>query len=126
MTETAKINQRRTGNYYEKKAGDWLRSQGFEILGYNFRCRQGEIDIVSKESGILVFTEVKYRSSTRTGSGQEAVTARKQRTICRVADYYRVRRGIPGDMPCRFDVLAVSGEGFSLLRNAFPYIPPEY
>ena len=61
--EQRNVNRRAVGASYEKLAGDYLRQRGYEILACNFRCRQGEIDIVAKEKGTLVFVEVKYRSS---------------------------------------------------------------
>ena len=70
---------------------------------------------------MLVFVEAKYRPSGAYGSPAEAVDGRKQRTICRVADYYRMRHGIPDGQACRFDVVAVQGVEICLLRSAFPY-----
>lgn len=46
------------GTAYEKMAGEYLKTQGYEILQYNFRCRMGEIDIIAKDHGYLVFIEV--------------------------------------------------------------------
>ena len=42
------------GTAYEKMAGEYLKTQGYEILQYNFRCRMGEIDIIAKDHGYLV------------------------------------------------------------------------
>ena len=50
------------GTAYEKLAGAYLEQQGYEILEYNYRCRMGEIDIVARQGGYLVFVEVKYRA----------------------------------------------------------------
>ena len=82
------MNKRAVGTAYEKLAGEYLRQQGYEILEYNFRCRMGEVDIVAKDGEYLVFVEVKYRSSGRSGSPLEAVDRRKQRIISKVASYY--------------------------------------
>ncbi len=114
-------NRRRTGAAYEEKAAEYLTALGYEILERNFRCRQGEIDLIAREGETLVFLEVKYRRTAVYGKPEEAVDALKQRTICRVADFYRMRRRIPEDRPCRFDVVAVLGEEITLYRNAFSY-----
>ena len=69
------------GTAYEKLAGAYLEQQGYEILEYNYRCRMGEIDIVARQGGYLVFVEVKYRADNAAGNPLEAVTSAKQRTI---------------------------------------------
>ena len=83
-----KENQREKGAYWEQKAGAYLESIGYEILEYNYRCRMGEIDIVARQDGYLVFVEVKYRADSTVGNPFEAVTSAKQRTISKVASYY--------------------------------------
>lgn len=120
-TEGKKINKRAVGMAYEKLAGDYLTRQGYEILEYNFRCRMGEIDLVAKDGEYLVFVEVKYRSSGRAGSPLEAVDNRKQRVISKVASYYCLTHGHGEGRPCRFDVVAINGEEYTLIKNAFEY-----
>ena len=116
-----KINKRAVGTAYEKLAGEYLIKQGYEVLEYNFRCRMGEIDLVAKDGEYLVFVEVKYRSSSRTGSPLEAVDARKQRIISKVASYYCLTHRHGEGQPCRFDVVAIEGEEYTLIKNAFEY-----
>lgn len=118
-----KENQRKTGSLYERKAGEYLQEQGYEILEYNYRCRAGEIDIVAREGDYLVFCEVKYRKNDRKGTPLEAVTLKKQRTISRCAMFYIMERGL-GGQPCRFDVAGITGsEGkVELVRDAFIYM----
>ena len=114
-------SRRRTGARYEELAAEYLEEKGYVILERNFRCRSGEIDLIARIQDQIVFVEVKYRRSGACGSPGEAVDVRKQHTICRVADYYRMVHGIPETQSCRFDVAAVQGERLELLRNAFPY-----
>lgn len=114
-------NKRRVGFLQEQRAAAYLRDCGYTILAMNYRCRVGEIDIIACEGEYLCFVEVKYRSKSRTGRPQEAVTIKKQHTICRVADYYRMRQGISPARSMRFDVVAILGDEISLLRNAFSY-----
>lgn len=76
------------------------------MLLRNYECALGEIDLIAKEKGSLVFIEVKTRSSDAMGSPAEAVTFEKRRQIIRVAKYYLKRYGI-SDRACRFDVVSV-------------------
>lgn len=115
------MNKRKVGNAYEEQAAKLLAQKGYEILERNFFCRQGEVDIIAREGGYLVFVEVKYRRNTGCGHAEEAVGQRKQYHIGRVALYYLVKKGLPQDTPCRFDVAALSGETFRIYKNAFPY-----
>lgn len=115
------MNKRAVGTAYEKLAGEYLKQQGYEILEYNFRCRIGEIDMIAKDGAYLVFVEVKYRSSGKSGNPLEAVNQRKQRVISKVASYYCLTHGYDETKPCRFDVVAISGEEYTLIQNAFEY-----
>ena len=117
-----RINKRAVGTAYEKLAGAYLMQQGYEIVAYNFRCRMGEIDIVAKDGAYLVFVEVKYRSNEKNGSPLEAVDIRKQRIISKVASYYCLTHGYGETTPCRFDVVAINGEEYTLIKNAFDYV----
>lgn len=76
----------------------------------NFRCRNGEIDLIARDGRYLVFIEVKYRKDRRSGSSFAAVGKQKQRTILKVALFYLIRKGFQDDIPCRFDVVGIDGE----------------
>lgn len=111
----------------EEMACAFLKEKGALVLARNFRSRTGEIDIVAMDGDTLVFAEVKYRTSGRLGDPEEAVGASKQRSICRTADFYRIRFGVPEETKIRFDVLALrrSGPGslhIRWIRDAFPYM----
>lgn len=114
-------NRRKTGAEYERKTAEYLERLGWKLLERNYRCRTGEIDLIARDGRTLVFVEVKYRRSRAYGNPAEAVDGRKQYTICRVSDYYRMTHGISEDQPCRFDVAAIEGDEVCLIRNAFPY-----
>ena len=107
----------------EQAAGEYLKEQGYELIGYNFRCRQGEIDIIARDGRYLVFVEVKYRRDGQTGDPLEAVDRAKQRRISRTAQYYCLTHGYGETTPCRFDVAAVLGTDgeVRLVRNAFEF-----
>lgn len=119
-----KINKRKIGAEKETFVCAWLEHHGYKIVERNFRCRGGEIDIVAREGGYLVFIEVKYRSHESNGLPEEAVDLRKQRVISRVALYYLRRFGYGETTPVRFDVVALFGEkdfSVSLYQNAFEF-----
>ena len=113
-------NNRETGSHYERLAGAYLEQEGYEILEYNYRCKTGEIDIIAREAGYLVFCEVKYRASDKKGHPAEAVNPAKQRTISKSALCYMTVNGID-EVPCRFDVVSIENHKVILYRNAFDY-----
>ena len=53
------MNKRQLGTDYEERACDFLSGLGYEILCRNYRNKKGEIDIIAKDEGVLVFVEVK-------------------------------------------------------------------
>ena len=114
-------NRRQIGTEEEALAAAFLKAQGYEILEQNFRCRQGEIDLIARDGSALVFIEVKYRKNGAYGHPAEAVDYRKQQKICKVADYYRMKHRIPERQACRFDVVAIQGSAIRLIRDAFSY-----
>jgi putative endonuclease len=117
------MNNRKKGTDFESQAASYLEAKGYRVLERNFRCRIGEIDLIAldPDADEVVFAEVKYRADRRAGLPEEAVTYAKARTICRVADYYRMRCGFSGTVSCRFDVIAVEGREIRHYRNAFDY-----
>lgn len=114
-------NSRTTGAEKETVAADYLADRGYEILCRNFRVASGEIDIVAKHDGYIVFVEVKYRSGVHKGMPEEAVDARKQRQICRTALFFLNRYGYGTDAPVRFDVISILGTEIHHIENAFEY-----
>lgn len=113
------INKRTTGSRYESLAAAFLEEKGYHILERNYRNRKGEIDLIAREKGYLVFIEVKYRSNLEKGWPEEAVDPRKQQKIRQVASVYLYSHGCPEDTPCRFDVVGILGDQFRLTRDAF-------
>lgn len=73
------MNKRQTGSAYETLAADWLKQHGYQITEKNYRCGQGEIDLIAEKDGYLVFVEVKYRRTGQKGDPAEAVDYRKQK-----------------------------------------------
>ena len=114
-------NNRAVGETYERKAAAYLKSLGYEIIEYNFRCRQGEIDIVARDGEYLVFCEVKYRTNLQKGSPEEAISLQKMKRISKTALYYLHTHHL-GDVACRFDVVSVLGDEIKLYKNAFEFM----
>ncbi|HHY15995.1 MAG TPA: YraN family protein [Firmicutes bacterium] len=109
------------GKKGEELACRYLQQRGLVVLERNFRLRRGEIDLIMAHGPVLVFVEVKYRSSQRYGTALESVTKTKQRRIKLVAAAYLQRFT---DLPdVRFDVVGVapSGQGhqFTWVKGAF-------
>lgn len=109
------------GKRGEALAWNYLRKQGYFLLEKNFRTRFGEIDIIARKQGVVVFIEIKTRRDTSFGFPEEAVDARKQAKMIRCAQAYLQARGME-ERPVRFDVLSVLWDGkhepqFSLLED---------
>jgi putative endonuclease len=90
----------------EALAAWFLRFKGYRVEARNWRCPQGELDLVCRDGETLVFVEVKTRASTAAGDPEDAVDRRKQQRLVRVATAYLAQLG--GETPpCRFDVVAI-------------------
>lgn len=112
----------RYGQSREHLAEKHLRRNGYKIQARNFRTPYGEIDIVARHKGTIVFIEVKARRSNRFGVPQEAVTATKQRRISMAALAY-LKKHHTVDTRARFDVVAIQdGQDpplIEVITNAF-------
>ncbi len=107
----------RYGAAAEATAAAYLQTLGFAIVARNFRAPDGEIDIIARDGATIVFIEVKARMTRAFGSPLSAVDHRKRARIRAVAADY-LQFAAP-DLKARFDVLAISGTGLRLYRNAF-------
>ena len=94
------------GNLGEDAAVKYLKRKRYIILERNFNVHGGEIDIIAKKGDYVIFVEVKTRSGEEYGSGLEAVNYTKQQRMKKAAQVYLMRLG---DVPARFDVVAVNG-----------------
>ena len=96
------------GNYGERVAAAWLRSQGCKILAKNYRGpRKGEVDIIARDRRLLLFVEVKTRREGGKIRGLDAVGKDKQALIERGANSWLKRLGTR-DLPWRFDVIEIT------------------
>jgi putative endonuclease len=115
------------GKLGENHAVRELQRRGYAITARRYRTRFGEIDIIAEDRGVLVFVEVKARSSTACGGAAEVIPRWKQRRLAAMALDYLGRLGRL-DVPCRFDVVAIDGlggadESVALLQDAFSASP---
>lgn len=94
------------GNIGENAAADYLREAGYDILARKYRCRLGEIDIIARDNGVIVFVEVKTRRSKAYGMPAEAVTYSKQQKIINTALCY-LNYINDANAALRFDILEV-------------------
>jgi len=103
LKPTARQGLGRTG---ERLAAEALMSKGYRILERNFRCRQGEIDLVAEDEQDIIFVEVKARRGVSFGLPEDALTMRKRRKLVEVASYY-LDLHTCSDRSWRIDVVAV-------------------
>jgi len=94
------------GREGEQVAAEYLERAGLRVLDRNWRCADGEIDIVAAERQVMVVCEVKTRSSTRFGTPLEAVTRHKQARLRRLAARWLVAHGVLFD-EIRIDVIGL-------------------
>lgn len=107
----------------ETRACRVLEARGYRVLARRYRTRLGEIDVVARHEGAIVFIEVKTRRDGRFGDPAAAVTPQKQQRVAAMATDYLARHRL-GRCPVRFDVVSVAcGEGrepvVTVIRDAF-------
>ena len=117
------MNRKALGEMGERWAREYLERNGYRILETNFRCREGEIDIVAQHEDCLVFVEVRTKTGSRFGTPEESVTAAKQEKLVSLAmSYLQTHDNLTSEW--RIDVVAieVSPKGrvarTELIRNA--------
>jgi len=100
------MNRRDTGILGEKLAKDFLKKRGYRIWETNYRCPEGEIDIIAKHKDSLVFIEVRTKKSLEFGSPEESITPTKMERLKTVAyRYQQTHNNLPPLW--RIDVVAV-------------------
>jgi putative endonuclease len=110
------MKRRATGALGEKIAGEFLKKNGYDILAANYRCPEGEIDIIAKQLDTLVFIEVRTKRSGRFGSPEESITQMKMERLRSLAERYRQEHeNLPANW--RIDVVAIEiGQGSRVKR----------
>lgn len=116
------LSRKRAGDRGERLALDYLLDKGYSVVERNYRTRYGEIDLILRSGGTLVFVEVKLRRGSGFGDPLESVTPRKQAKIRSLAEVYLARRA-PDFEEARFDVVGIletgGGREVHHVENAF-------
>lgn len=111
------LSRKRLGDYGEQLAAKWYEDAGFEVVERQWHGARGELDLVLRYESLLVFCEVKTRSSLAFGSPAEAVTPAKQRSIRSAAtEYLREHAFVP---KLRFDVACIVNSKITVIEDAF-------
>jgi putative endonuclease len=105
------------GDAAEERAARHLAERGLAIVARNYRTRLGEIDLIAREGGTLVFVEVRKRSNAEFGGAAASVDHRKRSRIEAAARMYLAR--LAHEPPCRFDVVTLDGDHTEWIRAAF-------
>lgn len=106
------------GESAEEQAHKFLIDKGLKPVSRNFRCKQGELDLIMTDRQTLVIVEVRFRKTDKYGSAVESITRAKQSRIIAATHIYLSSQKT--DRPIRFDVVAISGNGnIEWIQNAF-------
>ena len=114
-------DNKKTGDYGERLAAEYLSGKGYIIIEKKFRCRTGEIDIIASDDDYYVFVEVKLRRNLSKGYPREAVGYAKQVKIRKTALGYLSLHGV-AEADMRFDVIEIIGADtvtIEHIENAF-------
>ena len=98
----------RLGNDAEAIAEQYLLQKGLSLIRRNYYCKCGEVDLIMKDTNLLVFVEVRYRSNPFFGSAAESITAGKIQRCRKTASHYLQSHRQHGHLYNRFDVIAIT------------------
>ncbi len=115
-----KLNDNNAGLQAEKLAATFLINNGLKLLTQNYHCRFGEIDLVMTDAAILVFIEVRLRTSSQFGDAAASITPQKQQKIRLAAQHYLQLHD--DKSACRFDVVLMNKveiKAINWLKDAF-------
>ncbi len=107
------------GSAAEQVAATFLQQKGLTLLGKNFRCKFGEIDLIMRDGDTLVFVEVRLRSNANFGGAAMSITHAKQQKLSRTAELYLQTHG---NSACRFDAILMQSTNINTvewIQNAF-------
>lgn len=116
--DITKVKNKIRGNAGEILAVNFLKSKKYQIIQTNYSNKIGEIDIIAKKDGVLVFVEVKSRATLAFGRPIEAVDFRKQNKIRTTAELYLAFKHM-SEHDVRFDVIEIVGDQINHVENAF-------
>lgn len=105
------------GGEAEAAAERFLAGRGMRCVARNWRCRGGEIDLIMRDGGTLVFVEVRARRRGTFGGAAASIDRGKQLRLIHAASVYLAGTATPP--PCRFDAVLFDGDRLTWLRDAF-------
>ena len=111
--------RRTLGQSGEVAAAEWYLSRGYQVLARNWRCRDGELDLIVADGRMFVFCEVKTRTTDAFGAPEESVGRQKQMRIRRLAARWLEDAAPTRPRAIRFDVACVRGGHVEVLEGAF-------
>ena len=111
--------RRALGASGEQTAADWYERNGYEVVARNWRCRDGELDLVLRRGRAFVFCEVKTRTSVAFGTPAEAVTRTKQVRLRHLAARWLEDHAGVRATEIRFDVASVLAGQVEIVQGAF-------
>ena len=111
--------RRALGASGEEAVASWYESHGYEVLSRNWRCRDGELDLVVRDGRRFVFCEVKTRRTDAFGAPVEAVTRAKQMRLRRLAARWLEDEAPVRPREIRFDVASVLAGDIEVVEGAF-------
>ncbi len=94
------------GRWGEHVAARYLEDLGYQIIERNWRCRRGEIDLITQAGEVLVFVEVKTRRGRAFGMPEEAITAQKRRKLLELGQFYLLEHDLD-EVEWRVDLMAI-------------------
>ena len=112
------LQRRALGTNGEDLAAAWYEARGYEVVARNWRCREGELDLIVRYGRTYVFCEVKARTSDAFGVPAEAVTHTKRNRIRHLAARWLSEASSPA-RDIRFDVVAILGDDLEVIEGAF-------
>ena len=102
------MNSTLAGREGEAKAAEYLRKKRYEVIGANYRCRFGELDLIVKKGDLVIFVEVKLRKNDWFGAASDAVTPAKREKLRKAALSWLAATECTA--PTRFDVIEIYTE----------------
>lgn len=120
--KSGKISYQR-GRWAEQTALEYLLTKKLKLLDKNFRSVFGEIDLIMQDKSIILFIEVRYRSSNHFHTAVESINRKKCERIIATSQQYLSENRSASQLDCRFDVLVLSGPQetptIEWIKNAF-------
>lgn len=102
-------NRKQIGAYGEALALRKYLAAGYDLIEKNYRCRFGEIDLIVSKDNLLIFVEVRTKTTERYGYGEESITVKKKLTIKQVSQHYLLNTQLMSkqELNVQYDVVAV-------------------